>query len=268
MTRLIHLSDLHFGKDRANLIEPLLRALSELGPDQVAISGDLTQRARRREYVSARAFIDRINAPVLCIPGNHDIPIHRPLTRFFRPFGHYRSYISRDLTPRVETEQMVMVGLNTVDRFQWQAGRLSASRLLRACNAMRGAPAHKLRVLVAHHPLEHPRGVSKKPIPGAAAALERLIGCGADLILSGHLHLWHAGEFAHRAGEELHRNAIQLHAGTSLSSRMRGEPNDFNLIDISPDAIHVARQSFDEETGRFETKETRQFSRVPDNSQS
>lgn len=267
MTRLIHLSDLHFGKDRADLIEPLLKALAELGPDQVAISGDLTQRARRREYVSARAFIDRIDAPVLCIPGNHDIPIHRPLTRFFRPFGHYRAYISRDLTPCVETAQMVMVGLNTVDRFQWQAGRLSASRLRRACNAMRDAPAHKLRVLVAHHPLEHPKGVSKKPIPGAAAALERLIGCGADLILSGHLHLWHAEEFAHRAGERPRRNAIQLHAGTSLSSRLRGEPNDFNVIDISPDAIHLARQSFDEGTGSFQTKETRQFNRVPDKSQ-
>lgn len=268
MTRLIHLSDLHFGKDRADLIAPLLQALADLDPDHVAISGDLTQRARRREYASARAFIDRIDAPVLCIPGNHDIPIHRPLTRFFRPFGHYRVYISPDLTPRVETNDIVMVGLNTVDRFRWQAGRLSGSRLRAACNALQDVPAHKLRVLVAHHPLEHPDNVSKKPIPGAAAALDRLIDCGAELILSGHLHLWHAGEFAHRAGDNTQRNAIQLHAGTSLSSRMRGQPNDFNVIDVTTDGIQVARQSFDEGNGTFETTETRQFRRASDISQS
>ncbi|QFT58198.1 Calcineurin-like phosphoesterase [Sulfitobacter sp. THAF37] len=268
MTRLVHLSDLHFGKDRADLIQPLLTVLENLQPDHVAISGDLTQRARSQEYESARAFIDRIDAPVLCVPGNHDIPIHRPLTRLFRPFGNYRKYISSDLTPSVETAEMVMVGLNTVDRFQWQAGRLSALRLRRACTAMGAAPAHKLRVLVVHHPLEHPEGVSKKPIPGAAEALERLIGCGADLILSGHLHLWHAGEFAHRAGEHDRRNAVQLHAGTSLSSRVRGEPNDFNVIDILDRSVQVARQSFDEKTGAFETTETRQFNRASDISRS
>ncbi|APE45159.1 phosphodiesterase [Sulfitobacter alexandrii] len=268
MTRLVHLSDLHFGKDRVDLIQPLLTALDLLRPDHVAISGDLTQRARRREYESARRFIDKIAAPVLCIPGNHDIPIHRPFTRFLWPFRHYRSHISRDLTPTVETPEMVMVGLNTVDRFRWQAGRLSASRLRRACSAMGAAPAHKLRVLVAHHPLEHPEGVSKKPIPGAAEALERLIGCGADLILSGHLHLWHAGEFAHRAGDRDQRNAIQLHAGTSLSSRVRGQPNDFNVIDISERSVAVARQSFNEESGSFETTETRQFNRASDISRS
>ena len=85
MSRLIHLSDLHFGKDRPDLLTPLLESVNAFDPDLVIISGDLTQRAREKEYRAARAFIDRINAPVLSVPGNHDIPLHRPFTRFLTP---------------------------------------------------------------------------------------------------------------------------------------------------------------------------------------
>ncbi len=264
MTRLLHLSDLHFGKDRPDLLAPLLDSIAELAPDLVAISGDLTQRAREREYRDARAFIDRIAAPVLSIPGNHDIPIHRPMTRVFAPWHYYRKWIATDLTPVIETEDAIVVGLNTVDRFRWQTGRMSMNRVRKACAAMQNGPEGKLRVLVAHHPLEHPNSTKKKPIPGAARALERLIGCGADIILSGHLHIWHAGTFAHRAGDRERQIAVQLHAGTSLSSRVRGEQNDFNLIDIHAERVDVARISYDEQKGRFEQSEARTFGRASD----
>ena len=59
-TRLIHLSDLHFGRDRPELMRPLLDAVNGLSPDLVAISGDLTQRAFDSQFRAARAFIDRI----------------------------------------------------------------------------------------------------------------------------------------------------------------------------------------------------------------
>ncbi len=264
MTRLVHLSDLHFGKDRPDLLEPLLTAVENLNADLVVISGDLTQRARRSEYQEARAFIDRITAPVLCVPGNHDIPIHRPFTRFFAPWRYYRKWISANLTPVVETEDALVVGLNSVDRFSWQTGRMSHGRLRKACKAMEAVDPEKLRIIVTHHPLDHPSETKKKPIPGAAAALDRLIACGADMILSGHLHVWHAGMFAHRAGNNGQRVAVQLHAGTSLSSRVRGEPNDFNLIDISATEVAVERVSFDEENRSFEKTEARTFERASD----
>jgi 3',5'-cyclic AMP phosphodiesterase CpdA len=267
MTRLLHLSDLHFGKDRPDLLAPLLNRINDLKADLVTISGDLTQRAREREYEAAYNFIDQIDAPVLSIPGNHDIPVHRPVTRFLQPWRYYRRWISSDLTPVFENDEMIVVGLNTVDRFRWQTGRLSRSRIAKACAAIGDVPATKLRVLVAHHPLTHPSKTKKKPIPGAAAALNRLLDCGADMILSGHLHTWHADTFASTTDRNGGSRAIQLHAGTSLSSRVRGEPNDFNLVTISPDTIEVDRISYDEENGNFETTETRHFDRVSLNSQ-
>jgi predicted phosphodiesterase len=261
MSRLVHLSDLHFGKDREDLLEPLLQSVNAAKADLVAISGDLTQRAREREYQAAQDFIQLIDAPVLCVPGNHDVPVHRPVTRFLLPYWYYKRYISRDLTPVHRAQDMVVVGVNTVDRFKWQTGKLSKGRIRRACNALSDAP-DAARIVVAHHPLNHPRVTKKKPIPGAEEALKTLMGCGADIILSGHLHIWHAGTFAHTAATGERHTAIQIHAGTSLSSRGRGEPNDFNIIDITPDRFHIARQSYEEAEGCFKTAETRRFDRV------
>ena len=56
MRRIIHLSDLHFGRDRPELMAPLLERINGLNADLVAISGDLTQRARNRQFQQARTF--------------------------------------------------------------------------------------------------------------------------------------------------------------------------------------------------------------------
>ncbi|MEQ6249477.1 metallophosphoesterase [Sulfitobacter sp. HNIBRBA3233] len=261
MTRLVHLSDLHFGKDRPDLLQPLTDAVNDLSPDLVVISGDLTQRAREREYRAAARFIDGLASPVLSVPGNHDIPIHRPFRRFFRPWGSYRKMIAPDLTPRFETDEAIVIGINTVDRFRWQTGRMSRGRIRHACAAMGDSAGDRARILVAHHPLEHPKRTKKKPIPGAQQALHQLLGCGADMILSGHLHVWHTGTFAHTTTRE-YGKAIQIHAGTSLSSRVRGEPNDFNLIEISQEHFDITRISYEDETTGFQRAEARRFDRA------
>ncbi len=261
MSRLIHLSDLHFGKDRPDLLGPLVSCVNELQPDLIAISGDLTQRARISQYKEAQDFIAQLDAPVLSVPGNHDVSLHRPFRRFFAPWRPYKKYINRDLTPHFEDDGMLVMGINSVDRFAWQTGRLTAARIKNACAAMEKSTEGKAKVLVMHHPLDHPAETNKKPIPGADKALEQLLSCGTDLILSGHLHTWHAGNFTIESGGT---TAVQLHAGTSLSTRVRGEANDFNLIDITLDQIAIERISFNEDTRLFETTEARQFNRASD----
>ena len=47
MTRIAHLTDLHFGADDPVVVEALVEELNRDPPDLVAISGDLTQGARR-----------------------------------------------------------------------------------------------------------------------------------------------------------------------------------------------------------------------------
>src|SRR6266550_8876633 len=99
MRTLVHLSDLHFGRVDERLIKPLIAAVTEINPDLVAVSGDLTQRARSQQFREARAFLDALPQPQIVVPGNHDVPLHNLLTRFLQPLRKYRRYITNDLRP-------------------------------------------------------------------------------------------------------------------------------------------------------------------------
>lgn len=225
-TRLIHLSDLHFGRDRPELMRPLIAVINDLCPDIVAISGDLTQRALSSQFRAARAFIDHIDAPVLCVPGNHDLPVHRPFRRFFKPFENYRKHVSPDLSPAWMAPDLAVIGINTMSPWRWQTGWSTKTEIRQAAALCRAGPAHRLNVIVAHHPFENPPDSDKLPMINAAWGLDQLAEAGADIILSGHLHRWRVVDPAAAPA------VLQIHCGTGLSTRHRGEPNDFAVLDV------------------------------------
>ncbi|WP_324752495.1 metallophosphoesterase [Roseovarius sp. Pro17] len=255
MRRVVHLSDLHFGRDRPELLAPLITAVNMLAPDLVAISGDLTQRARSGQFRAARAFLQRLEAPVLVVPGNHDIPLHNPLARILWPWRQYRSHISPQLEPSFEDSELIVLGMNTVNRFAHQSGQVSPSALSRVDCAL-GDRKSRTCLIVAHHPLEQLATDRKRPTRGAECAKDMLSQMGVDAVLSGHLHSWRADPYAHKDG----RNAmLQVHAGTGLSTRHRGEENDFNLLEIGAGAITVTRYAASSETADFVPSQIRDF---------
>lgn len=260
MRRLVHLSDLHFGRDRPELLEPLLEAVNGLGADLVAISGDLTQRARRSQFRAARQFIDRIEAPVLVVPGNHDVPLHNLLRRIISPWRRYRRLIAEDLEPEFRDGEMIVLGVNTVNTLAHQSGLFTARALGRIGRAFENTRGRRIRIVVAHHPLEHQPGERKKPMQGAGEAMEELARLKADVILSGHLHSWRAAPFAQKEGRSA---VLQVHAGTGLSNRLRGEENDFNLLDLGDGVIDVTRHAAAHGAARFDVAQRCRFTLGP-----
>ncbi|MGZ8265598.1 MAG: metallophosphoesterase, partial [Burkholderiales bacterium] len=99
MRTLVHLSDLHFGRVNEAVLGPLARRIGAIAPDVVVVSGDLTQRARKRQFRAARAFLDTLPTPQIVVPGNHDIPLYNVFARFLTPLRNYRRYIGNDLEP-------------------------------------------------------------------------------------------------------------------------------------------------------------------------
>ncbi|HMF56075.1 MAG TPA: metallophosphoesterase family protein, partial [Pyrinomonadaceae bacterium] len=99
MKLIAHLSDLHFGRVDYSVIEPLIETVNGLKPDVVAVSGDLTQRARSAQFEEARKFLERLPGPQIVVPGNHDVPLHNVFARFVQPLDKYRRYITDDLQP-------------------------------------------------------------------------------------------------------------------------------------------------------------------------
>jgi 3',5'-cyclic AMP phosphodiesterase CpdA len=234
MTRIVHLSDIHFGRERPELLRPLIETLNRLAPDLVAISGDLTQRARAGQFRAARTFIAALASPVICVPGNHDTPLHDPFARLFDPWGRYRRYISEDLEPAWIGETMALHGINTVNPLFWQRGYVRRTALTRLCRSIEESEG-RLQIVMGHHPLEQLPDTRKQLAKGAERALAALSGCGADVVLSGHLHTWRAVPF------QAQGSLLLVQAGTGLSTRVRDEPNDFNLLSGGRERLVVER---------------------------
>jgi 3',5'-cyclic AMP phosphodiesterase CpdA len=274
---IAHLSDLHFGRVDPATVEPILEAVRDLKPDVVAISGDLTQRARRQEFEDARRFLARLPEPRIVVPGNHDVPLHNPWSRFISGLALYREYISSDAEPIYVDEAIAVVGVNTARALTWKGGRINRTQIERVRARFCEIPAGVVRAVVVHHPLDLPEAWGRTDrARRARRAFREWADCGIDLILAGHIHraFTGAGRRHHEidgeglAGAETevlrigdHR-AVVVQAGTAISTRGRGEPNSFNTIEIGDTAIAIAQHTWDGVSHRFHVSERREFSRA------
>ena len=264
MRTIVHLSDIHFGRVDARLLAPLVRLVHEIKPDLVAISGDLTQRARRRQFQQARVFLDQLPGPQLVVPGNHDVPLFNVAARFVDPYGGYRRYVSPDLEPVYEDAEMVAVGLNSVRSLPFDGGgRLNQAQVARAAARLRSAAPDALRIIVTHHPFDLPTGHGDDHLIGRSdMAMQQLAAAGADLFLAGHLHVSHVGHTAERYQTPGH-SALVVQAGT-LSTRGRGEVNTMNVLRLEVSGVGIERHSWDEAAQAFQPSWTGAFQRTPD----
>jgi 3',5'-cyclic AMP phosphodiesterase CpdA len=240
LRRIVHISDIHFGKINLHQVQPLTRLIHELKPDLTVISGDLTQRAKKWQFRAARHFLDGLPTPQIVIPGNHDVPLYNLFARFFFPLTNYRKFITDDLEPFYADDEIAVQGVNTARSLTFKNGRINRKQIEAISKRFESAPKDATRIVVTHHPFDAPAGFQESQLLGRAGmAINALAHCGADLFLAGHLHLGHIGNTIKRY--TLHENGIEhpyaaliISAGTATSSRTRGEANSFNVIEVEP----------------------------------
>ena len=227
MTVLLHLSDPHFGTEQASVVEAVVALARQLQPDLVVLSGDITQRARPAQFRAARVFIDRLAAPWLTIPGNHDIALFDLLSRLWRPYERYRAAFGEVLEPCHESNDLLVLGVKTTRRRRHKHGELSSQQIERVARRLHAARDEQLRVVVVHQPLVVPAGPDESNLlRGHAHARQAWAAAGADLVLGGHIHL----PFVMRVPGAA-RAAWVVQAGTAVSSRVRpGVPNSVNVV--------------------------------------
>jgi 3',5'-cyclic AMP phosphodiesterase CpdA len=254
---ILHLSDLHFGTPfLPDVAEAVLEQAGELVPDVVAVSGDLTQRARAEQFQEAAEYLGRFGAPVVVTPGNHDVPFYRIWERFLFPYRHYRRHISDDLNSVSEFEGLVIVTLNSSRRFTLTNGRIRRSQLDFAERAFENADPSAARVVVTHHHLAPaPDFIGGTVMPYARRAMERFTRLKVDLILAGHMHRSYIGSSLDFFPGELRRRGIVIaQCGTTTSRRGRGRErfkNTFNVIRIEERTIRVAHHAWFGDLSRF-----------------
>jgi 3',5'-cyclic AMP phosphodiesterase CpdA len=259
MRQIAHLSDLHFGTEDPLIVEGLLAELAARSPNLVAVSGDLTQRARSKEFAAAREFIQKIAQPTIVVPGNHDIPLYNVIARFLRPLAGYQHFITHDLQPLYQEDQMVVVGVNTARSNTWKNGRISLVQIQRMREQFDSVASASLKVLVAHHPFVAPEDDTGASLVGRLPlALQTLEDCGCDLILAGHLHRTYSSNQAAFHTQRKHSILI-AQAGTAISHRRRDEPNTYNYIEYKPPHLSLEVRGW--RNHRFETVAMKRFQR-------
>jgi 3',5'-cyclic AMP phosphodiesterase CpdA len=235
--KLFHVSDVHFGAEDPAALAWFGRLVDEEKPDAVVMTGDLTMRARTREFQAGGDWLRSLGVPVTLEVGNHDIPYYwDPFRRFLAPYRRYAA-IEKMIERSLELHGITIVPLKTTARAQWRLnwskGSVSERSLARALAMIAEAPPGNLIFVAAHHPLiEGGTKGTAKTLRGDEA-LTALAAAGAHAVLSGHVH-----DPFDLAVERCGRTVRMIGAGT-LSKRVRNHPPAFNEIRIEGDRFET-----------------------------
>jgi len=235
---LFHVSDVHFGVEDQAAHDGFAQAVAREKPDAVVCTGDITQRAKHSEYAAARDWFAGLGVPVALEVGNHDMPYYNPIERFCTPFKRYEQLAAAVTTP-LQLPGIAFVSLLTTvpaqTRFPWSDGVVTDAALAQTLDHLEAlSDDPRLKIVTCHHPLmAGPPGSPNPTIKGDHAFAE-LARAGADIVLSGHVHVPFDLAYA------IDGHSLRMIGSGTLSTRLRSSPPGFNRIQVEGRDVRVS----------------------------
>jgi 3',5'-cyclic AMP phosphodiesterase CpdA len=273
MTTVFHVSDLHFGWPAVPEQIEAIEEIIQVGKfDVVAISGDLTQRARAGEFQRAAALLRDVRkvSNVITVPGNHDVAWWKAplgLSEKSKVYANYRKFIDSNLEPVLHVPGATFVGINTAHgvtlrTLTWNLrdlsiiGDIHKEQLGEAKDIFEKSPPGDARVIVMHHNPVRGELSQRHGLKNTQKVLGAFAEMGVDLVCSGHDHQ----ESVHYI-EHTRKGTVISTAGT-ISSRSRGgRPSSVNVIAIGRETIDVTTHVWSGEHGTFVKGPHKRFKR-------
>jgi len=273
MTTILHVSDLHFGKPAVLAqIDAVEAAIRTEGFDVVAVSGDLSQRARSGEFQRAAVFLREASkySQTICVPGNHDVAWwYAPLGvgDHERVYENYRTYISPELEPTLRLPDISLVGVNTshgitLRTLTWNMrdlsiiGDLTPQQLGGVRERLSHIPASATKIVVMHHNPVAGQLSQRYGLKRTDRLLDALRDMGVAVVLCGHDHQ----EAVNYVGQT--RQGIVVSTAGTISSRSRGgRPSSYNVLTVTPESITVTVKTWSPKAQDFVSGEPQCFAR-------
>ncbi len=242
-TLLFHLSDIHFGLEDRRAIDWVKQEIAERRPQAVAITGDLTMRARHREFAAACHWIRSLDVPVTVEVGNHDMPYFNLIERFFAPYRRFRA-IEGLIEREIDLPGIALVPLKTAVRAQprlnWSKGWVSRAALRTCLAAIDALPAGTRALVAAHHPLREVGTKGTALTANGTTALCELARRPVIAVLSGHVH------DPFDIMEQTANGPVRMIGAGTLSQRVRSTPPSFNELTWDGATLKVRARNLDE----------------------
>jgi 3',5'-cyclic AMP phosphodiesterase CpdA len=245
---IAHVSDVHLGAHLPAAVEALVEDVAAAAPDLTVVTGDLTMRARPGQFRQAVDLLNRLPAPRLVVPGNHDIPLDNPVLRLLAPYRRYRRFLPAgpDWPEWVDLPGLRVVGLDSTAPWRWKSGWLGARQRARLVALLGSARPGAVRAVALHHPVAA-RGLGG--IADRRRLLDALFRAGANLVLAGHTHVpaFHPvpagrpgpGHSGPGDGGPDGSAVLEVVAGTAVSTREWGTGQSWTLVRVAPGAVTV-----------------------------
>lgn len=231
-TLLFHLSDIHFGLEDNRSLDWVAGEIAARKPAAVIITGDLTMRARTREFAAARNWILALQAPVTVEVGNHDLPYFNLFERFFDPYRRFHgmeSVVEKEL----ELPGIAVIPLKTTVRMQprlnWSKGWVSNAALEKCLTAIDALPEGTKVLVTVHHPLVEVGTHGTALTRGGTRALAELARRNVVGVLSGHVH------DPFDITQPTPNGPVRMIGAGTLSQRIRSTPQSFNELTFEAD---------------------------------